>query len=859
MSELSGTRFGGDGVRLCSLLVSGVRGFAVGLLVATGPAWASTGALVAPQATTKIVEAAAPSRGLVDKYCVTCHSRRLKTANLVLEGFDLADVKANGPALEKILTKLRVNQMPPSTAPRPDESAKRAFMAELEASMDAAITRAPNPGYVPAHRISRVEYVNAIHDILGIEVDGASLLPADSAAVGFDNDSGVLKVTPALMSRYVSAATKISRQAIGSADIRPVSFVYRVPEYLRQETRMSEDLPFGTFGGAAFRYAFPLDGEYLIKLRMKRANLYDVVRGLDYDVNIEVRLDKSIVRRFEIEAKYPGPDPGILVSPTPEDVEGYQRHQFRLNADNNLEVRLPVRAGSRMVSAAFADAPTLFERVPMRPRAFKSLIDNDDADTPGIDSIEVSGPFNAVSSGETDARRRIFSCRPARVADEEPCAARIFSGLARRAYRRPVTKADVTPLLAFYRRGRQGGSFESGIERALEALLVSPHFLLRVEHSPAVAGAAGSQRISDIELASRLSFFLWSSIPDEPLLLLAEQGRLSSGGELERQVRRMLADPKAAAFVDGFSSQWLITRNVQQQNLDPALFPDVDANLQGAIGQEMELFMRSQVQEDHSVLDLLRADYTFLNERLAKHYGVPGVYGSHFRRVTLRDSHRFGLLGKGAVHMVSAYANRTSVVLRGKWVMEYLLDAPPPSPPANVPPLKESDAKKPTTLRERMEQHRSNPVCSSCHSAMDPLGFALESFDASGRWRTSDEGVLLDTVSVLPDGSKLDGVAGLRQFVLDQRRDSFVQAAARRLLGYAMRRQVQYSDMPTVRQVLREAAKDDYRWSSLILGVVRSMPFQMRSRPDAGSAPVGRVALAGGAPASRPGVEGSAR
>ena len=777
---------------------------------------------------------ALPSRELLDKYCVTCHSQRLKTQNLVLENLDLSNLAANAPIFEKIITKLRVNQMPPTGAPRPDPAAARTFVSALEAALDGRAKTTLNPGYVPTHRISRIEYVNAIRDLLGMEVDGASLLPADSAAVGFDNDSGVLKVTPALMGRYVSTATKISRLAVGSLEIRPVSYVFKVPEYLRQETRMSDDQPFGTFGGAAFSYAFPLDGEYTIKLRLKRANLYDVIRGLEYDISMEVRLDRTLVRRFDIEAKYPGPDPGILVAPTEEDVEGYERHQFRLNADNDLEARVAVKAGSRMVSAAFIDAPTLFERLPGRSRAYKTLIDNDDADTPGIDTIEVAGPYNPQAAGDTAARRRIFLCQPTRGAEEAACAGRILRTLARRAYRRPVTESDTAALMQFYRRGREGGSFEAGVERALEALLVSPHFLLRTEHRPTSSKRSGMvERVSDIELASRLSFFLWSSIPDETLLALAEQGRLSSPAVLDKQVRRMLADPRASAFVSNFASQWLITRNVSTQDLDPGVFPDMDANLQGAISREMELFMDSQVRENHSVVDLLTADYTFLNERLARHYGVPGVYGSHFRRVTVADSRRFGLLGKGAVHMVSAYANRTSVVLRGKWILEYLLDAPPPPPPPNVPTLRDSDARQPTTLRERMEQHRKNPVCASCHAAMDPLGFALESFDASGRLRTTDNGVPLDTSSVLPDGSKLDGIAGLREFLVGPRRDVFVRTVTKKMLGYALRRQVEYFDMPTVRQVMQDAARDGHSWGSIISGIVRSTPFQMRRVPDA--------------------------
>ena len=777
--------------------------------------------------------AATPARGFLDTYCVTCHNARLKRGELILEGMNLADVTAAAPVLEKIVSKLRVGQMPPPGRPQPDAAAKQAFVSGLETALDEAAAAAPNPGYVATHRISRLEYVNAIRDLIGLEVDGAALLPADSAGAGFDNDSGVLKVTPALMARYLSAATKISQLAMGSPALRPVVHVHRISDYLRQETRMSEDLPFGTYGGTAFRHTFPLDGDYVIKLRLKRANLYNVIRGVNDDLEIEVRFDRTLVRRFKIEAQYPGSDWGTLVSPAEDDLEGLARHDFRLTADDDLEFRIPVAAGTRLVSAAFTGWPVVFQRVSTRRSSIKTAVDTDDADSPGIDMVEISGPYGATSAGDTATRRRILVCRPNSPQDEEPCAERILRTLARRAYRRPVTATDVGDLLEFYRRGRAEGSFDDGIERALEALLASPSFLLRIEESVAGADPGTIQRISDIDLASRLSFFLWANIPDDELLSLAERGALSDPAVLEQQIDRMLSDPRATAFINNFAGQWLITRNAASHALDPGLFPDVDRNLEDAIVREMELFLESQVRDDRSVLHLLSADYTFLNERLAKHYGIPDVYGSHFRRVPLDDEGRFGLLGKGAVHMVTSYANRTSVVLRGKWILESLLDSPPPSPPPNVPSLADNDASKPTTLRERLEQHRSNPVCAVCHQAIDPLGFPLESFDASGRLRTADGGVPLDTASVLPDGTKLDDVTDLRKFLVEKRADVFVQTVTQKLLAYAVRREIEYYDMPTVRQVMREAARDDYRWSSLITGLVKSAPFQMRRVPEA--------------------------
>lgn len=788
---------------------------------------------------------AAPPQVFLDTYCVTCHNARLRTGNLVLEKLD-PDIAAAAPVFEKVAWKLRAGLMPPPGRLQPDEATRRTTVAAIEAALDAAALAAPDPGYVATHRISRLEYVNAIRDLLDLEVDGEVLLPADSAGAGFDNDSGVLKVTPALMARYLSSATKISQLAMGSPALRPVTHVHRISDYLRQETRMSEELPFGTYGGDAFHYTFPRDGDYVFKLRLKRANLYDVIRGLNRDVEIEVRLDRALVRRFKIEARHPGYDWGILVAPEPDDLEGRGRHEFRVTADDGLEFRIPVRGGTRLVSAAFTGWPLVFQHVSQRRPSIKNAVDNDDADSPGIDTVEISGPYDATGAGDTATRRRILVCQPQTARDEEPCARRILQTLARRAYRRPVTATEVEDLLAFYRRGRGEGSFDDGIEGALEALLASPGFLLRVEESSADAEPGTIERISDLELASRLSFFLWASIPDEELLSLAERGALFDQDVLEQQVRRMLADPRATAFVNSFTGQWLITRNAATHELDPGLFPEVDGNLEQAIVREMELFVESQVGEDRSVLDLLRADYTFLNERLARHYGIPQVYGSHFRRVQLDDERRFGLLGKGAVHMVTSYANRTSVVLRGKWVLESLLDSPPPSPPANVPSLADNDASKPTTLRERLEQHRSSPVCATCHSVIDPLGFPLESFDASGRWRTMDGDVPLDSSSVLPDGTQLDDVADLRRFLVEKRGDVFLRTVTTKLLGYALRREVEHYDMPTVREVMRNAAGDGYRWSSLITGLVKSTPFGMRRVPAADADGI-RVAAAGAA------------
>jgi len=753
-----------------------------------------------------------PDRSLLAQYCLGCHNDRLKTGGLTLEKLDVGDVRENAAVLEKVVRKLRSHQMPPPGSRRPDAVAETRFLAALEGALDRAAAMAPNPGSIPPRRLNRTEYAYAIRDVLALDLGNAELLPSDTVAGGFDTNADGLTITPGLMARYLSAATRISRAALGSPDSRPVTATYRVSAQVRQDARMSEEMPFSTYGGLAVRHTFPLDGEYLFKLLLKR-NSGGTIIGIEEDEHqLELRVDHALVKRFTIGGEVKGLDSGTMIAIPDDDPDGRRIHEYRMTADDGLEVLVRVNAGTRVVAVGFTD---------LLPAAVKS--------DPGIgiDIVRISGPFRATVPTDTPSRRRILVCRPVGVHSEEPCARKIIGTLARRAFRRPIVEDDVRPLLEIYREGRRARDFDAGIEFALEALLSSPSFLMRVERDPAGATASGANRLSDLELASRLSFFLWKSVPDDELLALAARGGLKPPTALANQVRRMLADRRATRFLNDFVEQWLEVRNLRSHEPDARQFPDVDPTLREAMAQETRLFFESQVRDDRPIQDLLRANYTFLNERLARHYGIDDVYGSHFRRVPLPQERRQGLLGHGSVLTVTSYPNRTSVVLRGKWVLENLLGAPPPPPPANVPPLKENDGKSmPTAVRERMERHRSNVVCASCHVRIDPLGFALEHYDAVGRWRDTDAGVAIDAAIELR-GRRIDGVKAFREALLADS-DEFVRTVTEKLLTYALGRRLIYSDAPVVRQLGRDVAQKDHRWSALILGIVQSTPFQMR-------------------------------
>ena len=765
--------------------------------------------------------AAPPARqDLLTRYCVTCHNQRLKTGDLSLDLIDPVNVGQRPDVWEKVVRKLRAGLMPPPGRPRPEKAEMDQFAAGLIADLDRTATANPDPGRTePFHRLNRTEYQYAVRDLLALDTDTTELLPADDASYGFDNIAGILKTSPTLLERYLTAAERVSRLAVGLPLTAPNVETFSIRDDYPQDQRL-EGFPFGTRGGMRIHHTFPLDAEYVIETRLSRragngAN-EDVAR-FDDSYDMEISVDGVQVRLFTLAGQKGQRRPNALEQPLD-----------RKTIDADWNVRLPIKAGPHDLQVAFFKRSSIIEERLRLP--FERPIHYSDFRTePFLGKVTVVGPFNASGPGDTPSRQRIFVCRPANEADEPRCARTILSTLARRAYRRPVTTEDVKPLLAFYQEGRVEGGFEAGVQRALELLLVSPEFLFRVERDPEGVGPKTVYAVSDLELASRLSFFLWSSIPDDELLDLAARGQLRTPGAVEHQVRRMLADPRSQRFVENFAGQWLFLRNLPTVTPDPRQFPDFDEALRDAFRKETELFFGSILLENRSALDLLSAGYTFLNERLARHYGIPQIRGTAFRRVTLSDSGRGGLLGQGSILTVTAYPHRTSPVLRGKWVLENLLGTPPPPPPPNVPPLDEPKAGAPVlSMRERMVQHRSNPACASCHSVMDPPGLSLEGFDAVGRRRTLDDAYEpIDLSGVLPDGTKYVGVAGLRQALL-ARSDQFVTTITEKLLTYALGRGVEYQDAPAVRAIIRRTAPDGYRLSALIVALAESTPFQMR-------------------------------
>ncbi len=773
------------------------------------------------------VTPADPTRQLLTTYCIGCHNQRLRTGGLTLDDADASRVDANAAVWEKVALKLRSGQMPPVGRPRPDKGTIDAVVANLERALDEAAVRSPNPGRPVVHRLTRTEYANAVRDLLAVEIDARSLLPTDDTDQhGFDNNAEVLSLSPSLLERYLSAARTIGRMAIGRATTTAAIETYTIPGRLMQDDRMSERLPFGSRGGAVIDHHFPADGIYKITIRLQKT-LYNAVRGLADPHQLELRLNRQRVHTFTVG--------GAAVKPPPASFAGTltwnpEWEQYANHADEGLEVRVPVRAGTQSLGVTFVRRAWEQEDVPQPPRTGWGFGTDEMFDgNPAAESITIEGPFDATGVSDTPSRTRIFSCRPRAGSEssEQSCARTILRTVARRAYRRAVTDDDVDTLLAFYRIGRRDG-FEAGIETALQRILVSPDFLFRIEHDPSGAAAGGTYRVSDVELASRLSFFLWSSIPDEELLDAATRGTLRRPEVLERQVRRMLQDARAKTLIENFASQWLQLRDLRNVVPDPDLFPDFDENLRDAFRLETELFIGSQLQEDRAIPELLTADYSYLNERLARHYGVEGVSGSRFRRVTLGPERR-GLLGHGSVLTITSYPNRTSPVLRGKWLLENILGTPPPPPPPDVPALSDKGANgQRQSVRERLETHRENPACATCHAQMDPLGFALERFDAVGTSRRRDEAnTPVDASGSLPDGLTFEGLGGL-QTVLIGRQEQFVNTVTERLMSYALGRGIEYHDRPTVRRIVREAAPGGFRWSSVVMGIVSSTPFQMR-------------------------------
>ena len=759
---------------------------------------------------------ASSRHAIIDQYCASCHNSRVKSGDLALTEANIDNPGSQPEVWEKVVRKLRGRMMPPPGRPRPDEGAYNDLASYLEKELDHAAAANPNPGRTETfRRLNRAEYQNAIRDLLSLDVDVTSMLPKDDAAYGFDN-VGAAGLSPTLLERYLSAAEKISRLAVGAPLHTPAASVFVLPADLTQEEH-AEGLPFGTRGGTAVNFTFPVDAEYEIQVRLMR-NRNENVEGLTEPHDLELTLDGQRLAMFTVKPNKTAIGGSYYADP---------------DVDKNLKIHVPVKAGPHSVEAAFIMKTEALIETERQPYVAHFNNDRHPRVQPAVYSISITGPFDAIGAGDTPGRRRIFVCRPVKASDEERCAANIVSTLARRAYRRPVTDEDLRMPLAFYKDARNAGDFDSGIEMALRAILTSPEFLIRVERDPAGQKGQSPYRISDLELASRLSFFLWSSIPDDELLDLGARGKLHEPATLEKQVRRMLSDARAESLVTNFADQWLYLRNLGAVSPDPRLFPDFDDNLRQAMRRETELLFESVMKEDRSVLDLLSANYTFLNERLAKHYGIPNVYGSNFRRVSLSsDSIRGGLLGQGSILTVTSYGNRTSPVLRGKWVLENILGTPPPPPPPNVPPLKDNSATGPVpTMRERMEQHRSNPACSGCHQLMDPIGLSMEHFDAVGRWRNRSEGdTPIDASGALPSGAVFEGAAGLKAAVLAHP-DAFTNTMTEKLLTYALGRGLDYHDAPAVRAITREAQANDFRFSSLVSGIVKSIPFQMR-RPS---------------------------
>ena len=789
----------------------------VALIVAVSTTASSHATVAAAQA--PAVQSSAPiaPRALLDTYCVTCHNQRTKTAGLMFDTMDLAKLPEHGDVWEKTVRKLRGGMMPPPGVRRPDQASVDSMVSWLERSLDEAAAAHPNPGRVALHRLNRAEYAAAIEDLLGIKIDPAALLPKDDEAEGFDNVASVLTVSPSFLDQYISAARVVSARAVGNPAARPGSQTYRPTRGSDQSLRV-DGLPLGTRGGLLVEHLFPADGDY--KFNIPNMAIAGYVRGMEYKHTLIVTIDGVKVFQNTIGGE--------------DDIKAIDQQQAPAVAAINsrfLDIPVKVTAGPHKVGVTFV-ARTFAEPDEVlhsfRPSAGEDRI-------PRIGSLEIQGPFNPTGVSQTPSRARVFVCQPKSASDELPCAKTILSALARKAYRRPITNADLDAPIQFYSAARALGDFDTAIRDALPTILASPKFLYRAERSPAGLAPGSIHAIGDVELASRLSFFLIGRAPDDELLTVAERRTLTTPTVLEAQVRRLLADPRSESLVTSFAFQWLKMRALEEIDPDPIIFPNFDDSLRAAFRREMELFVDSILREDRPVLELLTANHTFVNERLALHYGIPDVRGDRFRRVTLTDANRWGLLGKGAVLLTTSYANRTAPVLRGAWILENLLGTPPSPPPPDVEAFQENkDGEKQRSVREIMEQHRAKPSCNACHGVMDPLGFSLENFDAIGEWRAEDRyaGTAIDASGKLVDGTAVNSPADLR-VALTRRPEQFVQTLTERLMTYALGRTVDYYDMPAVRKIVREAARDQYRFSSIVMGIVRSDAFRMRMVPEA--------------------------
>ncbi|MEP7362804.1 MAG: DUF1592 domain-containing protein [Acidobacteriota bacterium] len=777
------------------------------------------------------------SQAFINKYCVGCHNQKLRTAGLALDSLDARNPGSAAKVWEKVVAKLRSASMPPPGSPRPDTETYRSVASSIEKEIDRVWIAGPNPGRINAvHRLNRVEFNNAIRDLLALDIDIKPLLPGDETADGsFDNFASVLSLSTVHLERYMSVARQVTRLATGIPPTSPAVEKFDIPLHVLQDDRQSEDLPLGSRGGVAIRKNFPADGEYLIKVRLQR-QYQDYLKGMGWLQQLDIRLDGKLLKRLTVgggakgraaAASYAGDgEPGFAGDPE------WERY-MQVTGDAGLEVRVPVKAGPRVVGVSFVREHWEPEGLP-QPLQRGRVIANDQVymDYANVGSVQIGGPYqSSATAPDTPSRRAIFVCEPKVAGEERACASTILSRMARLAYRRPATSEDRQTLLQFFDSGRRdGGTFDYGIQFALERMLADPDFLLRVYRDPAVP--ANAYHLSNLEVASRLSFFLWSSIPDDQLLTLAERGELTNPSTLDKQVRRMMADPRATrSLVDAFAAQWLNLRRVGEVVVDPLRYPNFDLSLLQAFGRETQLFLISSLREDRSVRELLNADYTFVNERLARHYGIPGIYGSRFRRITLPNhDQRGGLLAQGALLATTSYPDRTSPVLRGKFLLNNIFGLPVPPPPPGVDTnLDTKPGAQHASIRERLEQHRNNPSCNSCHSVIDPLGFSLENYDVIGGWRTHDEsGKPVDASGSMANGMKVEGLAGLRRALLDDP-EQFPRALTEKLLAYALGRRLEYYDQPAVRKIVHDAAAQDYRWSSLIAGITQSPAFLMRA------------------------------
>ena len=772
-------------------------------------------------------ELAAQYEGVVRTYCLDCHDAAGREAGLSLEDVDLDNVAAHPVIFENVARKLRGRQMPPSGGPRPDADTTDGFVAYLERELDEAALASPDPGRASIHRLNRTEYGNAVRDLLALEVDAAELLPADDEAYGFDNIADVLRTSPSLLEQYLAASAKIAALAVGDPEAPAVTSVYRAPSDLAQGAHV-EGMPLGTRGGIKIRHYFPLDGEYDFDVFLLR-NIVGYMTGLEWAHELEIAVDGERVFLAQVGGEEDNALSDANMSAAANEI------------DARLRTRTFVTAGSHDVTVAFLARSAAETHEPLELHT-RNLDLQDMNGLPVVDYVNVRGPFNAVGPGDTPSRERIFTCRPADEATARVCATEILSTLARRAYRRQPTEQDIATLLGFYDRGSASDGFDAGIQSALRVILTSPKFLFRDEPDPAGVAPGSLYALDDSALASRLAFFLWSAPPDDELLDLAAQDKLSDERVFEQQVDRMLADPRASALVENFAGQWLYLRNLQSVTPDIEEFPNFDDNLRQAMRRETELLFEHVMREDLSVNELLTADYTFVNERLAEHYGIPSVYGSHFRQVPVAEEARRGLLGHASILTVTSYPNRTSPVLRGKWVLENVLGTPAPPPLPDVPALEENESGKVArTLRERLAEHRANPVCATCHDVMDPIGLGLENFDAVGKWRTKEPGGEIDAHGQLADGRQIDGAAQLRE-ALTADPEQFARVFTDKLLTYALGRGLEAYDMPTVRRIVREAEDEDYRFSALVKGIVNSAPFRMRRAQDPSAPPAETVA-----------------